>query len=285
MEKQSILFSCLSRCVFLLMLISIAHVAQAQSVKLQGQVVSEETGKALAYVNIGIRSKNMGTASDEKGNFILHVPEQHVQDTLSFSAIGYEVLSVPILTLWERQPLELRLREKVTTLQEVVVQSRKRKVKKLGVTGRLPVVWGSPEQKEGKDIYEFANFIDVKGRQTELISAHFYVSSSVLDSALFRINLYRNSEGLPGERLVEQSILQRLPAQEGWVSIDLLPYDIYTDEDFYLGIEYLPGTGADKLSLLLGGKLGGTSYSRKSSLGNWERFVGASLSGYVTVRQ
>lgn len=268
---------------FLLLLIFLS--AEAQSIKLQGRILAEADGQALPYVNIGIRNKNIGTASDGQGRFILTLPQNRQQDTLTFSAIGYEELSVPVRALTAQQPLEVRLKEKATALQEVVVQSRKLKTKKLGVTGRLPGVWGSPENREDRDVYEFANFIRVKGKPTELLSAHFYLVSNKLDSALFRINLYKNNNGLPGERLVEKSIVQRLTTKDGWVSISLLPYEIYTDDDFFLGIEYLPAAGANKFALSLGAKLGGSSYSRKSSLGSWEKFVGASLSGYVTVRQ
>ncbi|MCX2738892.1 carboxypeptidase-like regulatory domain-containing protein [Pontibacter anaerobius] len=275
----------MSKHIFTLLLALLAFGAEAQSIKLQGRVLEQVSGKGLPYVNIGIRNKNLGTASDEQGKFILSFPQSLQHDTITFSAVGYEEVSVPVQELSQRQPLEVKLLEKVNMLQEVVVQSRNLKTRKLGVTGRLPVVWGNPEHHEGKDVYEFANFIAVKGRATELLSAHFYLTSQKLDSALFRINLYKNNNGLPGERLVEKSIVQRLTTKDGWISINLQPYGIYTGDDFFLGIEYLPGDGVDKYAISLGGKLGGSSYSRKSSLGAWEKFVGASLSGYVTVRQ
>ena len=268
-----------------LLLLLIAFTAEAQSIKLKGRVLASESGEPLPYVNIGIRNKNLGTASDEQGRFVLSLPPERAQDTLTFSAVGYQELAVPVQALARMAPLEIKLQEKVTGLKEVVVQSQKLKLRRLGVTGRLPVVWGNPDQREGKDIYEFANFIKVSGKPTELLSAHFYLTSTKLDSALFRINLYRNNNGLPGERLVEQPIVRRFSTKEGWLTVDLEPFGIHTDEDFFLGIEYLPATGADRLAIMLGGKLGGSSYSRKASLGSWEKFVGASLSGYVTVRQ
>ncbi|SFH25015.1 carboxypeptidase-like regulatory domain-containing protein [Pontibacter chinhatensis] len=271
--------------IITLLLLLFSFTTEAQSIKLQGRVLASESGQPLPYVNIGIRNKNIGTASDAQGRFILALPSERAQDTLTFSAVGYQELPVPVRALASMVPLEVRLQEKVTGLQEVEVHSRKPKLRRLGVTGRLPVVWGNPDQREEKDIYEFANFIKVSGKPTELLSAHFYLTSTKLDSALFRINLYRNDNGLPGDRLVEQPIVRRFSTKEGWLTVDLEPFGIHTDEDFFLGIEYLPATGSDRLAIMLGGKLGGSSYSRKASLGSWEKFVGASLSGYVTVRQ
>lgn len=269
----------------LLLLLLLSCMAQAQNLRLQGSVRSGATGEPLPYVNIGIRNKNLGTATDAQGKFILTLPRERAQDTLTFSAIGYKELSVPVAELAQQGQLELTLHEKPQQLQEVVVKSRKLRVRKLGVTGRLPMVWGNPEDTQDRDVYEFANLIQVKERPTDLLSAHFYLSSHKLDSVLFRINFYKNNNGVPGERLVEQSIVQQLSARQGWVQIDLRPYNIVLQEDFFLGIEYLPASGTDRLALLLGAKLGGNSYSRKSSLGKWDKFSGASLSGYVTVQQ
>ena len=108
---------------FLLLLIFLS--AEAQSIKLQGRILAEADGQVLPYVNIGIRNKNIGTASDGQGRFILTLPQNRQQDTLTFSAIGYEELSVPVRELAAQQPLEVRLKEKATALQEVVVQDRK----------------------------------------------------------------------------------------------------------------------------------------------------------------
>ncbi|RIJ33469.1 carboxypeptidase-like regulatory domain-containing protein [Pontibacter oryzae] len=256
-----------------------------QAIKLEGQVLTAQGQKALPYVNIGIRGKNVGTTTNAQGRFILVVPPENALDTLSFSAIGYQAHHMAIKQISPAKPMQVKLQEKAVSLKEVLVRSHKLKRKKLGVTGRLPLVWGSPENIENRDIYEFANLIRVKAKPSELVSAHFYLASTKLDSALFRINLYRVSDGLPGERLVEKSIVDRLSAKAGWVSIDLQPYALMLDEDFFLGIEYLPAEGADRLAVSLGAKLGGKAYSRKSSLGTWDTFNGASLSGYVEVWQ
>jgi hypothetical protein len=270
--------------VFLLLLLLCSSMS-AQHIPLTGIVQAETTGLPLPYTNIGIRNKNIGTASDDKGQFTLKLDQQHLQDTLTISAIGYQELAIPVATLATMHPLKLQLKEKVTALQEVVVSSRKMQLKKLGVTGRVPGVWGVPEKQEERDIYEFANFIQLKGKPAEVLSAHFYLSSSMLDSALFRINFYHNQDGLPGKRLVEKSIIGKLSTKDGWVSIDLSKHDIYLSEDFFLGVEYLPAEGDNRLDVALGGKITGTAFSRKSSLGEWNKIKGVSLSSYVTARQ
>lgn len=91
---------------------------------------------------------------------------------------------------------------------------------------------------------------------------------------------------MPGSRLVEKNIIKRLPLTQGWVTIPLEPYKVVVDEDFFLGIKYLPEySDHEKYIFSYGAALGGSMYSRKVSLGDWERFVGGSIAAYVTVRQ
>ena len=260
-------------------------IAEAQTIRLSGTVGAAGSDKQLAFVNIGIRKKDIGTTSGQNGKFTLVLLQEHLQDTVTFSAIGYHTADVPVRDLLASQPSQIKLNEKTTALQEVVVKSRKTKIRKLGVTGRMPGVWGAPEKKESKDVFEFANFVRVKNKPVELISAHFYLESPKLDSAVFRINFYKNNNGFPGERLVEKSILQRVSAKDGWLAIDLIKYDLYLTEDFFIGVEYLPEQDRFKQTIFLGGKIGGSVYSKQSGFGEWKKISGVSLSSYVTARQ
>ena len=90
---------------------------------------------------------------------------------------------------------------------------------------------------------------------------------------------------LPAERVVEQTILVRSAIHQGWLTIDLTPYALTLDEDFYLSFEFLPDTQGHIPAFSYGAQLGGSALVRTSSLGTWKREMGASLSAYVTVQQ
>ncbi|NDK56187.1 hypothetical protein [Pontibacter fetidus] len=101
-----------------------------------------------------------------------------------------------------------------------------------------------------------------------------------------RINFYENVNGLPGKRIVEKSIIKRLPMTEGWVTVNLENYSITVDEDFFVGFEYLPEPShPGKFLFAFGAAFGGSYFARKVSLGEWNKGVGGRISTYVTVRQ
>ncbi|SIT75173.1 carboxypeptidase-like regulatory domain-containing protein [Pontibacter indicus] len=263
-----------------------ANFALGQGLQISGTVRNAAQHEAIPYVNIGIKKKNVGTATRPDGSFRISLKEENLQDTLTFSAIGYKELAIPVERILLGGLTSFELTEKTTALREVVVNSKAAKVKKFGTTSRNPFLYGSAETTQSEDISELGKFIDLNNKTSEILSATVYLRSIKRDSATFRINLYKNESGLPGERLVEKSIIRRLPLTQGWVTVPLEAYGLVVNEDFFLGIEYLPEySNHEKYIFIYGAALGGSFYSRKASLGAWEKGIGGRLAAYVTVRQ
>lgn len=266
--------------VFLFLSIS----AYSQAIVIKGNVLHGK--EPIPFVNIGIKKKGIGTAATIDGTFTLKLQDSFLTDTLTFSAVGFKELSIPVKTIVERKLTEFALTEKTTQLREVAVKSKAAKVKKLGTIARNPLVNGTSQTENSNDISELAKFITIDGKPVYVLSTSLYLRSIKIDSANMRINFYKNVDGLPGERIVEKSIIKRLPLDKGWVTIDLEPYNIAIDEDFFIGYEYLPDPShQEKYLFTFGGAFGGSHYMRKVSLGEWKKGIGARQAAYVTVRQ
>ncbi|MBC5775199.1 carboxypeptidase-like regulatory domain-containing protein [Pontibacter sp. KCTC 32443] len=264
--------------------IFLSFTAFSQAVVLKGTVLSGK--EAIPYVNIGIKQKGIGTAATAEGKFTLQLAEAYLNDTLTFSAVGYQELSVPVKTIVEKNLSEFTLTEKTTSLREVVVTNRKPKIKKFGITFRNPFVHGTSQARDPNDISELAKLIKLNKKPSDILSVSLYLRSDKIASANMRINFYENANGDPGERMVEESIIKRLPLNKGWVTIDLEDYNITVDKDFFIAFEYLPDPRhKGEFMFTYGGDLGGSHHTRKASLGKWEKGIGAQLAAYVTVRQ
>ncbi|MCP2045550.1 carboxypeptidase-like regulatory domain-containing protein [Pontibacter sp. HSC-36F09] len=276
----------LTRLLITFILLLTTSITFGQGFQISGTVQSAAQQEAIPYVNIGVKKKNIGTATRPDGSFKINLKEENRQDTLTFSAIGYNELSLPVSSILSDHSTHFELTEKTTALREVVISSKASKIKKIGTTSRNPFLYGSAETVHSEDISELGKFINLNNKTSEILSATVYLRSIKLDSATFRINLYKNTAGMPGERLVEKSIIRRLPLTQGWVTVPLEQYGLVVDEDFFLGIEYLPDYSKhEKYIFTYGAALGGSFYSRKASLGDWEKGVGGRLAAYVTVRQ
>lgn len=257
----------------------------AQVISVSGKVESETTHLPISYVNIGIKNKNVGTAANQYGNFFLNIPEGMLNDTLTFSAIGYEEEIFPIGALVAAQLHTFQLTEKITKLQEVIVKGKLKKTRRIGTTTHNPLLWGNVFVENVHDVVEFAKFIPLGSKPSQLIQAHILLRKSKLDSVSFRINFYGVAQNLPSNRIVEQSIIVRLPSKNGWLAIDLTKYALTLQTDFYIGFEFLPEVISPVPSFNYGAQFGGYAVTRTSSLGTWQRESGARLSAYVTVIQ
>lgn len=68
--------------------------ARGQNVTVSGTVTDSETGGTLPGVNVIVKGTTKGTSTDSEGNYQLNVAS--LQDTLSFSFVGYQTKDVPI---------------------------------------------------------------------------------------------------------------------------------------------------------------------------------------------
>ena len=93
-----------------LLFLSISFFAQTKG------VVVDESGKPIPYVNIWVENENIGTTSEENGEFSIADTENK---TLVFSAIGFETLKAKL-----NESGKVVLKSIAYQLDEVVIQKR-----------------------------------------------------------------------------------------------------------------------------------------------------------------
>ncbi len=114
--------------------------ALAQST-VSGTVIEEETGETLPGVNISVVGTTTGTVSDAEGNFSLNVSS--LNDTLSFSFVGYQTQTVPING---RTDIDITMQTQTFSAEELVVVGYGER-KKETLTGSVSAVDGEELQK------------------------------------------------------------------------------------------------------------------------------------------
>lgn len=269
--------------IFIFLCLAFVDISVAQN-KITG-VVKQSDSAALSYVNIGIKLKNIGTVTDQNGRFEFVIPQQYFNDTLTFSYVGFEELNIPIRSIFNSPIHVFVLQPKTNQLTGVIVSGKPLKQKTIGTKSHNPFLSGTAESKDKSDIIEFAKFIAIHDKVSRIQNANLYLLGVNIDTATFRVNFYVANNGLPGERIIDKNILERMSVKKGWLTIDLTKEDIVIDKDFFIGFEFMPEKKLTKYSLNYGGQVGGSYVTRKSSLGTWEKGKGASLSAYITIRQ
>ena len=122
--------------IVFLCLLGISNSLEAQDKIVKGRIIDTETKQPISYVNIGVYQKNIGTVSDEKGQFeFAFSANSFANDSIIFSHIGYQTVKYSISQLVN--PIgDFQLSPASNLLQEVVVKPKKTVKKILGRDGR-----------------------------------------------------------------------------------------------------------------------------------------------------
>ncbi len=217
----------------------INQASDAQTI--QGKVVDAENGDPIAYVHIGISGYNKGSISRDDGLFSIDISGIDPNEKLWFSILGYKIHGIPLTELKEGKFLAIQLIPKVYELKNVdVTASRikdKQKPVKLGRYIPTKSTYGQSGYKEfgfGGE-YGLQIFNDSKKYYLSEVTMHMKVNT--VDSILFRFNIYKVENGLPGESFLNQEVFTKAYKKDKWISADLKPFNLVMDQNLIVTYE------------------------------------------------
>ena len=113
----------MKRTLYLIILLtSIPCLGFAQQV-IKGRVVAQKTSEPLPDVNIVIQETMTGTITNHNGDFSLEIdPSKHNMIVVSF--VGFSSKTIEISELNDLENLSITLQEKMTGLEEVVINGQ-----------------------------------------------------------------------------------------------------------------------------------------------------------------
>lgn len=234
-----------------------------------GTLLDSASHELLAFANIGIPGKGIGTVSDEKGQFRLSVPDSFSQSEIQISLIGYKTLRIASRSL--QNQATILLSPVSVKLQEVVVNPKSIKIKVLGNETKSESVSGG--FKSNNLGAELGVRLSIKHKDTYLRKLMFNISrNSIGIMPVFRVNVYRlNKEKMPIENILKENIIVEPKTATGFVEIDLRPYSLFVNEDVVISIEWIKDLGDAKGLYFSTKLLGGNTYFRRASQDAWEK--------------
>jgi hypothetical protein len=177
---------------FLFFLFSISLSAQIKG------IVVDENDKPISYVNIAVQNENIGTTSEENGEFSINVSEGK---NLVFSALGYEK---KIVKANEAQKVVLKVN--ALKLDEVTVAPKRFETRELEI-GKVKNETYQAFDNGPKIDAKFFPYI-TKYKKTKYIKQVSVLTDSEIEKATIKIHFYEvNTDGFPGEELLSKDFL------------------------------------------------------------------------------
>jgi hypothetical protein len=264
---------------FLLLLLFISSFGQV----FNGSVIDLNSNEPLAYVNIGILRRGIGTVSDEEGKFTLTLDDQFNADTLRISMIGFKTRDF-IVSDFKKQftPANavIAMSRSVTELHEVTIKPVKIKYASLGNDfSSKSVVAGFHSNKLGS---ELGTVMRIKNAPSYIEKVSFNIGTNKYDSAIWRVNIYLLKDGKPGENILTQPVYLKSYKNNENLSIDLSKYLLEVNDDFVVALELIDDLGIGGLNFCAG-FFGNATFARDASQGEWVKIpVGVGFNATVS---
>jgi len=252
---------------------------------LKGIILSSSTKTGIGFVNVVIVGKNIGTVSDENGNFTIALVNIFDRDSLRFSIIGYESKTFSVLQFREDSSKMVFLDLKVYKLLEVnVIYKKGRKPKEI-IIG-TPVV--TNDLKSGFENNDLGSELGIKVhvRQGVLLKdLNLNVATCTFDSVTYRLNIYKSVNQTDYKNILTEPIYISFSKDKinNVITYDLSKYSIVVEGDILIALELYKDLGEGRL-LFHTEFFTGSTFHRKTIDGNWSEspgVIGMYLDGHV----
>jgi hypothetical protein len=270
--------------IFVLLLIVLSNSIVAQEKIVRGRIIDADTKKPIPYVNIGVFHKNIGTVSDEKGQFKFGISDNSItNDSILFSHIGYQTSKYSISQLVN--PIgDIQLSPASNLLQEVIIKPKKTVKKFFGRNGKgLGLMHYNfytyyeleVDDRLGKEV---GILVSVK-KNCFLNELQMHISSNEFSSLKFRLNFYKVVDGIPVDLINMKEVIFEIKNEfVGLYKLDLIPYDIFLNKEMgeiVVSIQWVESAKANPkskyFSLYSSLSPNSSCLSRTKSMAKWEK--------------
>jgi hypothetical protein len=201
--------------------------------QLKSVIINSDTKEKIPYVNIWVENENIGTTSNEKGEFKLEINSTKI---ILFSAIGFETKKISselINNILELKPIVTELDEivisKKLSQKLIIGKFKKSKINNYFGCGIKP--WITARFFKYTEEYERTPFLE---------EIRILTKSDVKNSK-FNIRFYSvNEKGEPENYRYNENIIGIAKKGKKIIEIDVSKLDIeFPEKGFFIAIEWL----------------------------------------------
>jgi|GEM_PF-2879013 len=246
------------------------------AVLLSGRVKKANVDGPISYANIGIANKGIGTASDINGLYKIEIPKTHFNDTLTFSALGFKTIQIPIKDFLLNPKRNINMEEIAMDLDEVTVHGQRFMTTTEGLKNVSPLASGA-YIGGGYPGAALVSLIESPKYPAYIKKVNVHIRDNNKEK-VFKLRLRimaPDANGNPGKDLLLSSEIIESRLKKGWISFDLNEHLLEINTPVFIGIEWIEemNNKVNKFSAYprissISGK-NTNSFARTTSLNKW----------------
>ena len=139
---------------------------------------------------MGLHGYNLGTVSDNDGNFLITIPDSLRNHRLVFSHVSYEPFTAVVSELEERSPLVVILQEKTFDMHSVVVRPKGKMVNLNSRGIRIPGMNVTYAFNLFVTLDNIGQMFDLR-QKSRINEMHLDITQNTFDELILRLVLYQ----------------------------------------------------------------------------------------------
>jgi hypothetical protein len=208
--------------------------------------INDQYGNPVSYVRVHIPQKNIGTYSDKAGVYRIVTDFADLEDTITFSCPGYDIVRMSISDFIKTDQRKLILEKKPLQDQGDFDAGKEYTIKTIGIDTKSKFAEGLLTDMEPG--YEFGIMMNSEN-EVFVEKLIINVIKTTYDTILFRLNIYKPEGENKFIPILDQQIFIELPKEKSIPSaeINLSQYHIKVDGTFLVTLEQIKVSGSGEI--------------------------------------
>lgn len=245
----------------------------------------------IKYANVGVLNKPIGTVTNDKGEFLFSSENIIIEmDTLKISCLGFKTKTIILKNVSNK--INISLDNNIENLNEVIINKTDLKTYTEGkqkTDTKHEVFFANPNYNNLNLGTEIGKKFSLGTKKASILTSFkFFIKDNNFDMVKFRINCYTIKNNNPDKKINKSNIIVQLDKKlTGWVNVDLSTFEISTQEDIVITVEWIEHSkNGNKLNLpIIIPSFSSTHYYKLGSQGNWQKYRNISSSMILTYKQ
>ncbi len=212
-----------------------------------GKIISNETKQPIPFAKIGVDNEIIGSSADENGNYSIDLTNMSKDNFIIVEYGGYQTFKSKIDDFINSKNHIIPLKEKVFTIEEVVINPKKYLNKNWGTNAKSKkILFGFNPARTKEDKSKEFGVLFTNSKKVKIDKINLNIVDIKTDKPIvLDFNIYSRDGKFPSQSITNQKlsiVLTKEKIINNTFTFDISDLNIWVDkQDFFISVQVMNG--------------------------------------------
>jgi len=214
---------------------------------INGKIISNETKQSIPFAKIGVDNEIIGAIADENGNYSIDLTNISKDNFIIVEYGGYQTFKSKIDDFINSKNHIIPLKEKVHTIEEVVINPKKYLNKNWGTNAKSKkILFGFNPARTKEDKSKEFGVLFTNSKKVKIDKINLNIVDIKTDKPIvLDFNIYSRDGKFPSQSIINQKlsiVLTKEKIINNTFTFDISDLNIWVDkQDFFISVQVMNG--------------------------------------------